>query len=230
MSFRATALWRQYLGLITLGLMALPAMAQSQTGQPPLPITFPRDAAVTSTLVKAPNMGNSGSSGENQWLKVEWHYAVLPYEGQGDFLPEVQFKVWVEGRDMLDKRGKPNEGVAIALTGSVTYINVAKARDGYGVIFIHPSTLARYSNPRAGGLNDFDRKFDIHVEALIDGKSITGANKGRETDPDWYQAPTATKAGLSAVPNLVYRQDQCPFIIYDPDKYPALKLPESASK
>ena len=45
----------------------------------------------------------------------------------------------------------------MALTGSVTYINVAAGRDLYGVFYVHPSTLGRYSSDR--GYEEYDRKF-----------------------------------------------------------------------
>ncbi len=45
-------------------------------------------------------------------------------------------------------------------------------------------------------------------------------DKNKETDPKWFQA-------LKVVPNLVYRQNQSPFLLTDVDRYPAIKLPES---
>ena len=135
----------------------------------------------------------------------------------GNFQDEVQFKIWIEGLDPLAPNpAQPNgKGVAIALTGEVTYVNIPAGKDCYGVFYVHPSTLARYSGDR--GYEDYDRKFNVHVEAYVAGAKMDYIDKRKEQDPNWYQQ-------LKAVPNLVYRQDQCPFLLDSPDRYPAIKL------
>jgi hypothetical protein len=135
-------------------------------------------------------------------------------------LDSVEFKVWIEGLDPLAVNAQGGKGVAVALTGSVTYINVPAGRDIYGVVFVHPTTLGRYSS--AGGYEDFDRKFNVHVEASVGGTLMDAIDKKKEKDPKWFQV-------LTAVPNLVYRQDQCSFLMFDPDRYPAIKLPAQAA-
>jgi hypothetical protein len=219
MSFRATTLRRRILLVLVLGF--IPGLGFAQTANlPPTPITFPGYDAVTATLVQAPSTGGSSSSNSDvQWLKVEFHYSVDPPPGTvafaSNFLDEVQFKVWIEGRDQLDPQSKEGEGIAIALVGSVTYVNLPKNKDNYGVVFVHPNTLARYTNKR--GVSEFTRTFDVHVEADIDGKPVAAADGKKEQDPKWYQA-------LRAISGLVYRQDQCPFLSYDTDRYPGIKL------
>jgi len=219
MSFRATALWRHHLVALLLGLTAGLSMAQDQNQPPPL-IVFPQQDAVTTTFVNSTNLGGSGggSGGDStQWLKVEFQYTVNPPPG-ANFLNEVQFKVWIEGRDTTDPAATTREGIAIALTGSVTYVNVPKGRDAYGVFYVHPSTLGRYSTDR--GVSDFERKWNVHIEADVDGKPVASVDKNREQDPNWYLPP------VRPVPGFVYRQNQSPFLNADPDKYPAIKLPE----
>ncbi|MCE0482669.1 MAG: hypothetical protein LV479_00340 [Methylacidiphilales bacterium] len=183
------------------------------------PVVFANQDAVTTTFVHAPNYGgtngNGGGGDNNQWLKVEFHYSVTP--ATGDYQDAVEFKVWIEGRDLLDPQGKPGEGIAVALTGSVAYVNIPKGKDCYGVFYVHPSTLGRYSTDR--GYEDFDRKFDVHIEAFVNGAKMDYSNKNKEDDAEnWYKP-------LRVVPGLVYRQDQTPFIMADPDRYPAIKLP-----
>ncbi len=183
------------------------------------PVMFVNQNAIVTSFVQTTNLGGgSGSSSDNnQWLKIEFHYSVNP--AVGDYLNEVQFKVWVEGLDLLAPDAPiPGKGVAVALTGSVTYLNVLKGKDAYGVVYVHPSTLGRYS--AGGGYQDFDRKFNIHVEADVDGKPVDVFDKNKETDPNWYQP-------LRPIPGLIYLQNQSPFITTDADRYPALKLPAS---
>ena len=104
----------------------------------------------------------------------------------------------------------------MALTGSVIYVNVPAGKDIYGVFYVHPNTLVRYSDER--GYENFDRKYDVHVEAYVGGALMDAINKNKEQDPlGWFKP-------FTVVPNLVYRQDQTPFIIADPDRYPAIKL------
>jgi hypothetical protein len=150
---------------------------------------------------------------------VEFHYGttaalLTPY------LDSVEFKIWIEGLDplALNTTQASGKGVAIALTGTVTYVNVPAGKDVYGVFYVHPSTLARYSSDR--GYEDYDRKFDVHLEAYVGGTLMDKIDKNKETDPNWFQA-------LKPITGLVYRQNQCPFMVSDPDRYPAIKLDTS---
>ena len=222
MSFRATARRRSYLVLFLLGLIAAPAAFGQAANSP---VAFANEDAITTSFVAAPSVQSPDSttppSAEpGQWLKVEFHYGTTDAL-KTKYLDSIQFKVWIEGRDLLDPRGKPGEGIAVALTGSVTYINVAADKDIYGVFYVHPSTLARYSTDQ--GYEDFDRKFDVHLEAYVGGALMDAINKNKgENDPlGWFKP-------LTPIANLVYRQDQCPFMMCDTDRYPAIKLPAEA--
>ncbi len=221
MSFRALVLKRSHLLIILAGLLAAPA-AFGQVANSPM--AFVNQDAITTSFVSAPNLssnlsggGGGNTGGNNQWLRIQFHYGTTP-NMKTAFLDSVEFKVWVEGFDQYAKNAPPGaKGVAVALTGSVTYVNVAAAKDLYGVLYIHPSTLARYSDDR--GYEQFDRKYDIHVEAFVDGAMVDYSNKAKEADPlGWFKQ-------FTVVPNLVYRPDQTPFIIADPDFCPAVKLP-----
>jgi hypothetical protein len=213
MSFRATTLWRRHLFAVLLGLSAIPALAQVANS----PIVFSNQDAIITSFVTPQNLGGSASD-NSQWLKVEFHYSVTPPDGTGDYVNGATFKVWVEGRDLFDPTGKPGEGIAVALTGEVSYVNLYKGKDVYGVVYLHPSTIGRYN--AGGGASDFDRKFNIHVEADVDGKPVDAIDKKKEQDLNWYTA-------LKPVSGLLFLQNQTPFIMTDSDRYPALKLPDS---
>ena len=209
-----------------LSLPTVPLFGQAANS----PVAFANNDAITTTLVQATNIGQSSggsSSGDTKWLKVEIKYSVvLPPDAPkaAKYLDEVQFKIWIEGRDLLDPQStNPDEGTAVGLTGSVTYVNVPAGRDVYGVFYVHPNALGRYSSSR--GASDFDTsgKFDIHVEAYVGGKLMDRIDRKKGETDGWHLQ-------LKAVPNLVYRQNQTPFLNVDVDRYPAIKLPDDSSK
>jgi hypothetical protein len=204
--------------LFLLTLFAAPAaFGQAKDS----PIAFVNEEAITTsfvpTLAVGPSSGSTATA-TNQWLKVEFHYGTTPALTT-NFLDSAEFKVWIEGFDPLAKNAQGTTGVSVALTGSVTYINIPAGRDIYGVFYVHPNTLARYSDDR--GYENYDRKYDVHIEAYVGGALMDAIDKRKEQDPNWYKP-------LTVVPNLVYRQDQCPFMLADPDRYPAIKLPAQA--
>lgn len=212
---------RRYWVVFFLGLIAGPAAFGQAANSP---IAFVNREAITTTFVSAPFLGTNGNQSASRganWLQVEFHYGTTAALTT-PFLDEVEFKVWIEGLD-LQATDAPvkGQGVAVGLTGSVTYVNVPAGKDIYGVFYVHPNTLARYSSTR--GYEDFDQKFNIHIEAYIGGAKMDYFDKKKENDPNWFQQ-------LRVVPNLVYRQDQCPFLIYSPDRYPAIKLPAATGQ
>jgi len=204
------------LAVILAGLATAPLFGQATNS----PIVFVSHEAITTSFVDAPQVGASaegGGSGEKaKWLKIEFHYSCTP-PAPLTFLDSAEFRVWVEGRDMFAPGAGP-DGLAVALTGKVTYINIAANKDVYGVFYVHPSTLARYSTSQ--GTEDFDRKFNVHVEAYVGGVKMDIFDKNKEQDPNWYSQ-------LHPIDGLVYRQDQCPFIVNQVDRYPAIKLTTS---
>ena len=224
MSFQATVLRRYCWVILFWGLAAGSVLAQA----PDSPVAFANQDAITASFVQAPNLGGTGAPvpGDHNWLKVEFHYGVafpidpnVPQDGPTalKYLDEVQFKVWIEGRDLLDPQGKPGEGIAVVLTGSVTYINIPKGHDRYGVFYVHPDTLGRYGTVE--GTRDFDAngKFDIHLEAYVAGKLMDSIDKKKGETAGWQLQP-------KQIPGLVYRQNQTPFVCADVDRYPAIKL------
>jgi hypothetical protein len=219
MSFRATVLKRSCLVAFLLGFIAVPAAF----GQAPnSPIAFVSRDAILTTLVTAPNIGTADASGgpstPGQWLQVEFHYGTTSML-KTPYLDAVEFKVWIEGLDPLATNAQGGKGVGVALTGSVTYVNVLAGKDIYGVFYVHPSVLGRYSSTR--GVEDFTEpnKFDVHIEAYVGGALMDEINKNKEQDPlNWFKP-------LTVVPSMVYRQDQCPFLVSNPDRYPMIKPP-----
>jgi len=194
-----------------LGLRPLTAQV------PNSPIVFAQ-SAITSSFVNAPTLGGSGSgggdAGDTQWLKVEFHYSVVPPVGK--FLDSAEFRVWIEGRDLYAPEATTKDGIAVGLTATVTYVNLPATKDAYGVFYVSPYNINRFSTTR--GASDFDRTFNIHLEAYVNGTKVDYFDKNKEQDANWYQQ-------LNPLSGFVCRQDQCPFILSDPDRYPPIKLP-----
>ena len=215
MSFPLTVLKRSLLAVVLAGSTLVSAWGQATNS----PIVF-APGAITTTFVDPPVVGRSenSSGGEHaQWLRVEFHYSVAP-KGPVPFVDAVEFRIWIEGRDLYASDATA-EGIPVGLTGTVTYINLPENKDGYGVFFVHPSTLARYSTK--AGSSDFDRKFNVHIEAYVGGAKMDYFDKTKEQDPNWFSQ-------LRTVPGLVYRQDQSPFLLTDTVRYPQIKLPTPA--
>ncbi len=210
------ALWRNGLVGIFAGLAMLPLAAQV----PNSPIVFAQ-SAITTSFVTPSNLGGSGGEGsDQQWLKVEFHYSVAPPTPL-KFVDSVEFRIWIEGRDLYAPEATTKEGIAVGLTGTVTYVNLAETRDAYGVFFVPPATVARFSSAR--GSSDFDRAFNVHVEAYVGGTKVDYFDKNKETDANWYQQ-------LKALAGFVYCQNQSPFISVDADRYPPVKLPPASAQ
>jgi hypothetical protein len=214
MRFHLTTLKRSLFGILLTGFSLGHSWGQAADA----PVVFQSSAAITTTMVDPPNVGRTessgGGSGSTQWLKVEFHYTVKPTTG-APFLDSAEFRIWLEGRDLYDPKATTAEGTPVALTGTVTYVNLAAARDTYGVFYLSPSAMARYSTKN--GASDFTEKFNIHIEAYVAGAKVDYFDKTKEKDPTWFSQ-------LHAVPDMVFRQDQCVFIVNDPSRYPQIKL------
>lgn len=214
MAFHPTAFRR--LAALVLLASVMPVRSWGQAADSPIKFLGPD--AITATLVDPPVVQQSAGAGQGaQWLKIEYHYQIDP-KGTAPFVDSIQFNITVEGRDQYAKNASTPDGViSVGLTGTETYVNLAATRDGYGVFYVHPSTLARYAGKN--GTSDFTDRFNMHLEAMVDGKLADYFDK--RTDPmgaDWYKA-------LTPVAGQIFRQDQCCFIVTDPSRYPQLKVP-----
>jgi hypothetical protein len=201
---------------------ALTVARIGQDAPAPRVIQFNDTDGITVTFVPAPSLASTSggpATDSGQWMKVEFHYSVNP--DKIPFVDSAEFKVWIEGRDLYAANAPGKQGVAVGLTGSVTYVNIPKGRDAYAVVYLHPSALARYN--AGNGQDDFDRKFNIHVDALVGGTRVDYFDK-RKNDPggaEWYKA-------LTPVTGMVFVQNQSPFIASDVPRYPQMKLPTPA--
>ncbi len=200
-------------------------VGQDQAQTVPRIINFANEEGITVTLVSAPAVGSTsgGASADNtNWLKVDFHYGVNPADPQKyPWVDSAEFKIWIEGRDLYAANAPAGsrDGVAVTLTGSVTYVNLQQTKDAYGVFYVHPSALSRYCG--SGSTEDFDRKFDIRIVASVGGKVVDQYDKNKDYS-DWN-----TKC--VQVSNMVFRQNQSPFLMADTVRYPMIKLESSGA-
>jgi hypothetical protein len=218
----------RFLGVALVTLLAgSGAFAQDAAGgaNAPRVVNFDDRDGLVASFVQAPVLGSTSGSGNDsagQWLKIEFHFKVNPPATQkSPYVDAAEFKVWVEGRDLYAANAPGADGVAVALTGSVTYVNLPAGRDLYGVFYVHPSALTRYST-KNGAQEDFDRRFNIHIEADVAGTPVDVYDKKKETDAGWYKP-------LVPVAGMVMRQDMTPFIAADVSRYPQIKVPAAAT-
>jgi hypothetical protein len=203
--------------------LAQASLGQEYAQHQPRIIEFANQEAITTTLVAATPVSSTGEPANANminWLKVEFHYAVNPASPtKYPWVDSAQFKVWIEGRDLYATNPPPgSHEVAVCLTGSVTYLNLQQGADNYGVFYVHPSVLARYCG--TGSPDDFDRKFNIHIEAYIGGKLVDYFNRNPKDVDKWWLAPVP-------ISGMVMRQDQTPFLLADVARYPLTQLPAS---
>jgi len=212
---------RHHAIIFFLSILSVPAW--SQTPPPDRPVLFNDQDGVSVSFVTAPSLSTSAQAtpiSGTQWLKVELHYSVTTKPKDPPFLSSVTFNVWIEGRDLYDPQGQAGQGIAVVLTGTATYVNVPSGKDNYAALYVSPNALTRYSTDT--GITDFDRKFNIHAEATINGQLSDWYDRKKEDNPNWYKLPRV-------VDGLVYRANQCSFIVDSPDRYPTLSLEENSS-
>ncbi len=229
MAIRAIVLFVVSLVVVSFLFVGIDLRAQEDNSR--FPIVLQK---IVSDLVDPPNLGafssnpytnqSSGNSQRNKkWLRVEFTYDVNPPQTnpnvEAQYLDEATFKVWIEARDYADPRAaSQGQGLPVAFVGSVTYVNLYKGKGQFGAVFLHPATVERYGGPN-NGIQNFmaTDKYDVHVEASVGGQPICGLDRLKETSQTWYQQ-------LKPLNGLVYNKDQTPFIVFEPERYPAIKL------
>ena len=143
------------------------------------------------------------------WMVINFTYESFPYEGS-DYLDEITFKVYIEGRQKKDTRDR--EGDPIVLTGEVTYINIPAGRDQYGVVFVHYDAVERYM------IETKSTQLNVRVEAYEKGKLADQVEKNSREENDKWVSAYPGKSGL------VLNQSQTPWACSGSAAFPQIKL------
>ena len=112
-----------------------------------------------------------GASADNQWLKVEFHYGTTAaIEDDLSWTP-VEFKVWIEGLDLLAKHAPvPGKGVVRGPDG-VGHLRQCSRGQGCLRCLLRPSLHPRPLQRRARVSRISTASINIHIEAYVGGSS-----------------------------------------------------------
>ena len=185
--------------------------------------------AVGSGGRPVPTGGDVRSSQEGRWLRID-----VPFSTQKRFTPEVKFKFFLEGYEVVEaeKAGKDSE-TFVVLTGEVTYRDVPKGDKHFAGMFLPPASALRFAGLKPNGEADWSgRKMNLRVEATDRGvpvedffdlqgdkeKGLSG--RGGKKDPNWHQSADARELVGALLPLTA-----TPFWPKDYKRYPQLKQP-----
>jgi hypothetical protein len=166
---------------------------------------------------------------DSRWLRIE-----APFSTKNKFTPEVKFKFYVEGYEVVPaaEGGKTSEKYVV-LTGEAVYRDVPAGKKQYAVVFLSPASVLRFAGKDPGADQDFaSLKRNIRVEAFEVGSPLEGSldlysekekgptGRGGKKDPDWYKSSEAQEIAGSLLP--IY---DTPFWPKDYKRYPQPKRP-----
>jgi len=132
-----------------------------------------------------------------QWLEVE-----VDFMSNVDWTDEltVNYFILISGQ---------------CLTGTVTHIDIPKARDIYSVMYVSPYTLARILNGQQ--LTGADIQ-DVGIQLVSKGQVLVTKSFKARGAQEWWQ-------GLPQVTGKVLNKDQTPFGPLIWDRYAQIKIP-----
>jgi hypothetical protein len=176
----------------------------------------------------APTGADGKSSQEGRWLRID-----VPFATEKKITPEVKFKFFLEGYEVVEaEKGKDTEKYVV-LTGEVSYRDVPKGAKHYAGMFLAPASTLRFAGTKPNGEADWSsRRMNLRVEATDGGapveeffdlqgdkeKGLSG--RGGKKDPDWHKAADAQE-----MPGVLLTVTETPFWPKDYKRYPQLKKP-----
>jgi hypothetical protein len=157
----------------------------------------------------------------------------VPFATEKKISPEVKFKFFLEGYEVVEaEKGKDTEKYVV-LTGEVSYRDVPKGAKHYAGMFLAPASTLRFAGTKPNGEADWSsRRMNLRVEATDGGapveeffdlqgdkeKGLSG--RGGKKDPDWHKAADAQE-----MPGVLLTVTETPFWPKDYKRYPQLKKP-----
>jgi hypothetical protein len=199
----STSVLSRLLPIVLLAASASLLSAQEAGG----PVTIQK---VTADLIDNPGGSGGGGTPIGKWLMVDVTYDVA---AERKFLPDLQFKIYIEVQDLAIPTDK--EGPAAALTGDQTYVNIPDGKDYHAIFYVHPFTLQRFGGDNAAREYKVASGKDIHIEAYNDGQEIASKDKNTEQDPNWFSS-------LKKINGFVIPKDQSPWP-WDNSRVPPVK-------
>ncbi|MEO6567727.1 MAG: Amuc_1102 family pilus-like protein [Opitutaceae bacterium] len=173
-----------------LSALVLSASAQTLVGPGSVKIS-----KIQPTAVKTPEYQITGGQGKRyklgDWLEVE-----VEYETKPEIIDELTFKFTI----LMDKK---------LLDGDVTYVNIAKDRSHYAVMYISPKNLDRITGGKAFTASSIE---NVWIEVLKNGQALDKSSVKQGPVPN-----------LPHLPGMVLPKDETPFGPLYYDRYEAQK-------
>jgi hypothetical protein len=166
---------------------------------------------------------------EGRWLRIE-----APFSAKKKFTPEVKFKFYVEGYEVVPaaEGGKASEKYVV-LTGEAVYRDVPGGKKQYAAVFLSPASVLRFAGLKSGGEQDWPaRKMNVKVEAFEGGSPVEGgldlqsekekgpSGRGGKKDPEWNKNSEGQEVTGALLPIC-----DTPFWPKDYKRYPQPKRP-----
>lgn len=177
----------------------------------------------------APTGADAKTSQEGRWLRID-----VPFSTEKKITPEVKFKFYLEGYEVVEPEGAGKETEKfVVLTAEVNCRNVPKGGKHFAGVFLPPASALRFAGLKPNGETDWsNRKMNLRVEAIDQGNAVEEAfelqadkdkgpsGRGGKKDPDWYKA-----ADAEVVPGMLLPVTETPFWPKDFKRYPIMQKP-----
>ena len=178
----------------------------------------------------APAVEDSKTTQEGRWLRID-----VPFSTTNKFTPEVKFKFYLEGYEVVPnpEAGKKDVEKFVVLTGEATYRDVPAGKKHYAGVFLPPASVLRFAGTKSGGEQDWAKSMmNLKVEATEAGAPVEEvfdlqstkekgpSGRGGKKDEQWNKSADAQELSGALLP--IY---DTPFWPKDYKRYPQPKKP-----
>ena len=178
----------------------------------------------------APAVNDSKATQEGRWLRID-----VPFSTTNKFTPEVKFKFYLEGYEVVPnpEAGKKDVEKFVVLTGEATYRDVPAGKKHYAGVFLPPASVLRFAGTKSGGEQDWSKSMmNLKVEATEAGAPVEEvfdlqstkekgpSGRGGKKDEQWNKSADAQELSGALLP--IY---DTPFWPKDYKRYPQPKKP-----
>lgn len=228
---------------VVCGLVLLPLVSSHQLfsqAKPKPNLSFGKVQELEIDLVSVPDSVGSGgkpaptgadakTSQEGRWLRID-----VPFSTEKKITPEVKFKFYLEGYEVVEPEGAGKETEKfVVLTGEISYRDVPKGAKHFAGMFLPPASALRFAGTKPNGEADWSsRKMNLKIEALDQGNPVEEvfdlqgdkekglSGRGGKKDPDWQKAADAQE-----IPGALLPITETPFWPKDFKRYSQIKKP-----
>ncbi len=146
-------------------------------------------------------------SDPEEWLAVE-----VEFSNEADMLDELTMRVHVALAQTTGRDGQRY------FTGEVTYVNIFKGRNKFGVMYIAPNSLKMVNEGNMISKNDVE---EIGVELLYKGRVMAQKNMKNDRIGPWWQTMTPIPG------HLLNKNQAVPFAPLYWSRYEQIKTPQN---